>query len=183
MRVNHQAFFCSLFFARLADQILLFLVPLVVFQTTQKVSWSGIAFFLEALPRYLFFPVLWRAQRPLLAAQADAYQPDRAGGGVHRGRAGLRAVRRHRLADRAVGLCGVLTSQGLVAREVMLPQIFKHKIRARAGRTRNWPTSSAWCSAQWWPHCCSASGAGSGWWPQPARCSCSPMPPLCCGSA
>ncbi len=57
MRVNHQAFFVSLFLTRLADQILLFLVPLIIFQTTQKVSWSGMAFFLEALPRYLFFPV------------------------------------------------------------------------------------------------------------------------------
>jgi hypothetical protein len=51
VRVNHQAFFCSLFVARLADQILLFLVPLVVFQTTRQVSWSGLAFFIETLPR------------------------------------------------------------------------------------------------------------------------------------
>lgn len=56
MRVNHQAFFCSLFVARLADQVLLFLVPLVVFQTTRQVSWSGLAFVIETLPRYLVFP-------------------------------------------------------------------------------------------------------------------------------
>src|ERR1700730_11997523 len=67
VRINYQAFFCSRFLSRLADQILLFLVPLVVFQTTQKVSWSGIAFFLEALPRYLFFP--------LFGALSDRFSP------------------------------------------------------------------------------------------------------------
>jgi hypothetical protein len=33
------AFLFSLFVSRLADQILLFLVPLVVFQVTQDVAW------------------------------------------------------------------------------------------------------------------------------------------------
>lgn len=125
MRVNHQAFFCSLFFARLADQILLFLVPLVVFQTTQKVSWSGIAFFLEALPRYLFFPVF--------GALSDRFSPLKlmrisqtyravvciagvAGFAIFGGIGWLIALS---------ACCGVLTSQGFVAREVLLPQIFK----------------------------------------------------------
>ena len=128
MRVNHQAFFCSLFFARLADQILLFLVPLVVFQTTQKVSWSGIAFFLEALPRYLFFPIF--------GALADRFSPLKL----------MRISQTYRAVCCIAGVagyalfggigwlialsacCGILTSQGFVAREVMLPQIFKaHK--------------------------------------------------------
>ena len=47
----------SLFLSRLADQILLFIVPLIVFQTTHSVSWAGLAFFVESLPRYLAFPV------------------------------------------------------------------------------------------------------------------------------
>ena len=128
MRVNHQAFFCSLFFARLADQILLFLVPLVVFQTTQKVSWSGIAFFVEALPRYLFFP--------LFGAFSDRFPPLKL----------MRISQTYRAVVCIAGVigyallggigwlialsafCGILTSQGFVAREVMLPQIFKaHK--------------------------------------------------------
>jgi MFS family permease len=128
VRVNHQAFFCSLFFARLADQILLFLVPLVVFQTTQKVSWSGIAFFVEALPRYLFFP--------LFGALSDRFSPLKL----------MRISQTYRAVVCIAGVagyalwggigwlialsacCGILTSQGFVAREVMLPQIFKaHK--------------------------------------------------------
>jgi MFS family permease len=124
MRARHQAFFASLFFSRLADQILLFLVPLVVFQTTQQATWSGIAFFIEALPRYVVFPVC--------GALCDRLSPV----------AVLRASQRLRALACAAGIagfaaaggigwlialsavCGVLTSQGLVAREVLLPQVF-----------------------------------------------------------
>ena len=124
MRVNHQAFFCSLFVARLADQVLLFLVPLVVFQTTHQVSWSGLAFFIETLPRYLVFP--------FFGALCDRISPLR----LMRISQTVRAfvcfggVLAYMLFG-GIGwlialsaLCGVLTSQGLVAREVMLPQIF-----------------------------------------------------------
>jgi MFS family permease len=124
MRAQHQAFFASLFFSRLADQILLFLVPLVVFQTTQKATWSGIAFFLEAFPRYIVFPVC--------GALCDRVSPVSV----------LRASQRYRAIGCAIGMggfavaggigwlialsavCGALTSQGLVAREVLLPQVF-----------------------------------------------------------
>jgi MFS family permease len=123
-RVNHQAFFCSLFVARLADQILLFLVPLVVFQTTHRVSWSGLAFFIETLPRYLVFP--------FFGALCDRVSPLR----LMRVSQTVRALVCFggMLGYALVGgigwlialsaICGVLTSQGLVAREVMLPQIF-----------------------------------------------------------
>jgi len=57
MRTDHSAFYTSLFLSRLADQILLFLVPLVVFQVTQSTAWSGVAFFVETLPRFLSFPI------------------------------------------------------------------------------------------------------------------------------
>ncbi|KPW86859.1 hypothetical protein ALO50_02684 [Pseudomonas syringae pv. cerasicola] len=40
MRKDYLAFFISLFLSRLADQILLFIVPLVVFQTTNSASWA-----------------------------------------------------------------------------------------------------------------------------------------------
>ncbi|AJC22588.1 MFS transporter [Pandoraea pulmonicola] len=124
MRAQHQAFFSSPFFARLADQILLFLVPLVIFQTTGRVSWSGIAFSLETFPRYLCFPVL--------GALCDRYSPTKL----------MHISQTLRAAVCVVGvigydliggigwlialsaLCGMLTSQGIVAREVMLPQIF-----------------------------------------------------------
>jgi MFS family permease len=45
------------FHREMADQILLFLVPLVIFQITGSVGWSGMAFFLETLPRYASFPI------------------------------------------------------------------------------------------------------------------------------
>ncbi|NML33046.1 MFS transporter [Paraburkholderia antibiotica] len=124
MRVNHQAFFCSLFIARLADQILLFLVPLVVFQTTRQVSWSGLAFFIETLPRYLVFP--------FFGALCDRFPPLRLMRLSQAVRAlvcfgGIAAYALFGGLGWLIALsaaCGVLTSQGLVAREVMLPQIF-----------------------------------------------------------
>lgn len=124
VRVTHQAFFCSLFVARLADQILLFLVPLVVFQTTRQVSWSGLAFFIETLPRYLVFP--------LFGALCDRLSPLRLMRISQTVRAlvcfgGVLAYAVFGGIGWLIALsaaCGVLTSQGLVAREVMLPQIF-----------------------------------------------------------
>lgn len=124
VRINHQAFFYSLFVARLADQILLFLVPLVVFQTTRQVSWSGLAFFIETLPRYLVFPFFGalcdriaplRLMRISQAARALACFGGVLGYALFGGIGWLIALS---------AACGVLTSQGLVAREVMLPQIF-----------------------------------------------------------
>ncbi|MEX3789333.1 MFS transporter [Paraburkholderia sp. BR14374] len=124
MRVNHQSFFCSLFIARLADQILLFLVPLVVYQTTRQVSWSGLAFFIETLPRYLVFPFFGalcdrfpplRLMRLSQAVRALACFGGIAAYALFGGIGWLIALS---------AACGVLTSQGLVAREVMLPQIF-----------------------------------------------------------
>ncbi|WP_175664381.1 MFS transporter [Burkholderia ambifaria] len=124
MRAQHQAFFHSLFLARLADQILLFLVPLVIFQMTGRVSWSGIAFSLETLPRYLCFP--------FLGALCDRYSPTKLMrvSQVLRAAVCVAGVIAYDLVG-GIGwlialsaLCGMLTSQGIVAREVMLPQIF-----------------------------------------------------------
>lgn len=55
MRKDYLAFFISLFLSRLADQILLFLVPLVVFQTTQSASWAGVAFLSNRCHAFLHF--------------------------------------------------------------------------------------------------------------------------------
>ena len=122
---GHGAFYCSLFLSRLADQILLFLVPLVVFQITQSAAWSGVAFFAETLPRFLACAVcgaLCDRIAPLkLLRISQVWRAGVCAGGA--------------LAFLAVGgwgwlvalsaVCGILTVQGLMAREVMLPQIFK----------------------------------------------------------
>jgi MFS family permease len=116
-----------LFLSRLADQVLLFLVPLVVFQTTQSVAWSGVAFFVETLPRVLSFPicgVLCDRISPLLLLRtsqrlrAAVCVVGMAGYGVFGGLAWLVLLS---------ALCGIFTTQGTMAREVMLPQIFREQ--------------------------------------------------------
>ncbi|MBT2372230.1 MFS transporter [Pseudomonas fluorescens] len=125
MRKDYLAFFVSLFLSRLADQILLFIVPLVVFQTTNSVSWAGLAFFVESLPRYLSFPVC--------GALCDKFPPVRILhiSQVYRALACVVAVALYGLFDGIYwvvilsALCGVLTTQGIMAREVLLPHIFQ----------------------------------------------------------
>jgi MFS family permease len=125
VHAHSQAFFSSLFFARLADQILLFLVPLVVYQTTKKVSWSGFAFAAETLPRYLFFPILGalcdRISPLKLMRVSQLYRAVACVGGV----AAYAVFGGIGWLISLSACCGVLTSQGVVAREVLLPQIFK----------------------------------------------------------
>lgn len=126
MRKDYLAFFISLFVSRLADQILLFTVPLIVFQTTNSVSWAGLAFFVESLPRYLSFPVC--------GALCDKYPPVRILhiSQIYRAVACVIAVALYAVFDGIYwvvilsALCGVLTTQGVMAREVLMPHIFKH---------------------------------------------------------
>ena len=126
MRKDYLAFFISLFVSRLADQILLFIVPLIVFQTTNSVSWAGLAFFFESLPRYLSFPVC--------GALCDKYPPVRILhiSQIYRAVACVIAVALYTVFDGIYwvvilsALCGVLTTQGVMAREVLMPHIFKH---------------------------------------------------------
>ncbi|KRP63598.1 MFS transporter [Pseudomonas orientalis] len=131
MRRDYLAFFVSLFLSRLADQILLFIVPLVVFQTTGSVSWAGLAFFVESLPRYLAFPVC--------GALCDRFSPVRILhiSQVYRALVCVVAVALYGLFDGIQwlvilsALCGVLTTQGIMAREVLMPHIFQHYTYAR----------------------------------------------------
>ncbi|AZE83751.1 putative membrane protein [Pseudomonas orientalis] len=131
MRRDYLAFFVSLFLSRLADQILLFIVPLVVFQTTGSVSWAGLAFFVESLPRYLAFPVC--------GALCDRFSPVRILhiSQVYRAVACGVAVALYGLFDGIQWLvilsamCGVLTTQGIMAREVVMPHVFQHYTYAR----------------------------------------------------
>ncbi|WP_431703137.1 MFS transporter [Pseudomonas sp. BR20] len=125
MRKDYLAFFVSLFLSRLADQILLFIVPLIVFQTTHSVSWAGLAFFVESLPRYLAFPVC--------GALCDKYSPVRILhiSQVYRALACVAAVALYGMFDGIYwlvllsALCGVLTTQGIMAREVLMPYVFQ----------------------------------------------------------
>ncbi|WLH82267.1 MFS transporter [Pseudomonas sp. FP2338] len=131
MRKDYLAFFISLFLSRLADQILLFIVPLIVFQTTNSVSWAGLAFFIESLPRYLAFPVC--------GALCDKFSPVRILhiSQVYRALACVLAVALYGVFDGIYwlvilsALCGVLTTQGIMAREVVMPHIFKHYTYAK----------------------------------------------------
>lgn len=127
MRAKDISFFVSLFFARLADQMLLFLVPLVVFQTTQSAALSGIAFFIETLPRYLLFSVcgiLCDRSSPvslLVISQRFRLLTCAVGVAGHELLGGIGWL----VALSAV--CGILSTQGFLAREVMLPQIFRQQ--------------------------------------------------------
>ncbi|MDM0041136.1 MFS transporter [Variovorax sp. J22G21] len=121
--MSFRVFLASLFVSKLADQILLFLVPLVVFQATQSVAWSGLAFAVEALPRFLSFPVcgaLCDRRSPLKLLQWSQ---------LLRAAVCVAGVLGNEWAG-GVGwlvalsaVCGVLTTQGMMAREVLLPQI------------------------------------------------------------
>lgn len=124
MRTDYFAFFFSLFLSRLADQILLFLVPLIVFQTTNSAAWAGLAFFVETLPRFLAFPIC--------GVLCDRFSPIRL---LH-----ISQVYRAGLCLLAMvlygvfgglywlvllsAICGVLTTQGIMAREVVMPHVF-----------------------------------------------------------
>jgi MFS family permease len=124
MGPKHQAFFYSLFLTRLADQIILFLVPLVIFQLTGSVAWSGAAFFLETLPRYLSFPVcgtLCDRTSPLTLLRVSQLCRSVA---CLAGIAGYAVIGGVGWLIGISAFCGVLTTQGLMAREVMLSQIF-----------------------------------------------------------
>ena len=131
MRKDYLAFFVSLFLSRLADQILLFIVPLIVFQTTNSVAWAGLAFFIESLPRYLAFPVC--------GALCDKFSPVRILhiSQAYRALACLVAVAMYAMFGGIhwlvilSALCGVLTTQGIMAREVVMPHIFKHYTYAK----------------------------------------------------
>lgn len=122
---NGQLFYSSLFLSRLADQILLFLVPLVVFEITGSVAWSGIAFTVETLPRFLAFPVcgaLCDRVSPLkLLRISQLYRALVCIGGA----AAFQWLGGIGWLIALSAVCGVLTTQGLMAREVMLPQIFR----------------------------------------------------------
>lgn len=118
------SFYLSQFLSRLADQILLFLVPLIVFQITGSVGWSGVAFFVETLPRFVAFPIAG-----ILTDRLPAYRLIRWSQGL---RAAVCLV--GCLGALSAGgivwllllsaVSGALTTQAWIAREAILPQLF-----------------------------------------------------------
>jgi len=121
----HLGFMGSLFLSRLADQILLFLVPLVIFQLTSDVALSGFAFFVETLPRFIAFPVC--------GILTDFYSPYRLLSRSQFARfiAVLLALAGYFFFPgiywlvSVAAIVGVLTTQGMMAREAILPLVFK----------------------------------------------------------
>lgn len=125
MLIRDRAFFASMFLTVLADQILLFLVPLVIFQITGNVAWSGLAFFFETLPRYLTFPVagiLCDRFNPILLLRISRISRAAvclfgiAGQIVFGGILWLIALS---------AFVGILTTQGMLALEMVLVRAFK----------------------------------------------------------
>lgn len=119
-------FLLSLFLSRLADQMLLFLVPLVIFQLTHNISWSGMAFFIETLPRFIAFPVsgvlcdhyplmtLLRLSQRLRAACVLL------GLGIFMLSGGVIWL------ALLSGVIGIFFTLGFMARDMMLPRLFSH---------------------------------------------------------
>lgn len=50
-------FMVSRFLGALCDQFLLFAVPVAIFKSTGSITYSGLAFIIEWLPRFVFFPL------------------------------------------------------------------------------------------------------------------------------
>lgn len=124
MRGHHRLLYLSLLLTRFADQVLLFTVPLVVFKLSGSAAWSGIAFFCEALPRFAAFPVCGalcdRVSTLKLIRWSQHWRSFVCVGGVagyalHGSLAWLIVIS---------AAAGVLTTQGSMAREAMLPHIF-----------------------------------------------------------
>ncbi|KJZ10834.1 hypothetical protein TW85_19115 [Marinomonas sp. S3726] len=125
MNPRDSLFFSSLFLSRLADQIILFMVPLVIFQMTGSGALSGLAFFFETLPRFLAFPIA--------GILCDLIAPYRIVSVSQRVRAviipfgllGFYLAESIYWLMGMAALVGVATSFALMAREMILVQAFK----------------------------------------------------------
>lgn len=123
-------FYCSMLLSRLGDQVLLFLVPLVVYQITHSSALTGWAFFVETLARFAAFPVC--------GILSDRYPPLSLIRHSQTGRAAACALvlplwfwQDSLPTSVTLGILvlvsavvGVLTTQGFIAREVLLPRVF-----------------------------------------------------------
>jgi MFS family permease len=112
----------------LADQFLLFVVPIMVFKITQSIAWSSFAFALETIPRVISYPFaglisdrysgmkiislsLWFRSMACICAIIITW-----------------FLGEHAVLSIVISLsaiCGVASVQGLMSSEVLLPQLFK----------------------------------------------------------
>jgi MFS family permease len=123
--VDFPAFLGALFLSKIGDQVLLFLVPLVVFQTTRSTAWAGWAFAAEALPRFAAFPVCGALCDRVSAVRLMRWSQLLRAMMCLAGLAGDYVVGGVGWLIGLSALCGVLTTQGTMSREVILPQAFR----------------------------------------------------------
>jgi MFS family permease len=122
---NNLLFFISIFFSRLADNILLFLVPLVVYKITKSASISGLAFFIESLPRFMWFPIAG-----ILTSYISPYKLLNISQIMRfiiviLGLLGYYFFESFYWLIAISSIVGILTTQGEISREVIIPQFFK----------------------------------------------------------
>jgi len=128
--MTNRGFYLSRLAMSLADQFLLFVVPIMVFQVTQSIAWSSFAFALETIPRVIAYPLA----------------------GVFSDRYCSRLLLKISLSLRSIfcllallvawalsentvliivmtlsAVTGVLSVQGFIASEVLLPEVFKQQ--------------------------------------------------------
>ncbi len=126
MKNKDSLFFSSLFLSRLADQIILFMVPLVVFQLTGSSALSGLAFFIETLPRFLAFPIAGVLCDILLPYSIVSVSQKVRSMIVPFGLLGFYCIESVYWLMAIAALVGIATSFALMAREMILVQNFKH---------------------------------------------------------
>ncbi len=163
MRKDYLAFFISLFLSRLADQILLFIVPLIVFQTTNSVSWAGLAFFCRVVAA---LSVRSRCAGRCVTntpGPHPAHQPDLSRRGLRHCRSALHCVRRNLLGSHPFstvrgtdhpGRHGPGGSDAAYLQALHLRQDPVLLTNRRPERAAYW--------GRWLRHCCSSSGHGTG---------------------
>ncbi|OUR85379.1 hypothetical protein A9Q77_00715 [Marinomonas sp. 42_23_T18] len=126
MKAKDSLFFSSLFLSRLADQIILFMVPLVVFQLTGNGALSGLAFFIETLPRFLAFPIAGVLCDILLPYSIVSVSQKIRSMIVPLGLLGFYYIESVYWLMAIAALVGIATSFALMAREMILVQAFRH---------------------------------------------------------
>ena len=132
--MSSKLFFSSRLAVSLADQFLLFVVPIMVFQITQSIAWSSLAFALETIPRVIY--------NPFAGIIGDRYSPLK----VVKISLWLRSIFclgaiffSWLLGEEALlsiivllsAMVGLASTQGFISTEVLLPGAFKKTPFAR----------------------------------------------------
>jgi MFS family permease len=126
LKAKDSLFFSSLFLSRLADQIILFMVPLVIFQLTGSGALSGLAFFIETLPRFLAFPIAGILTDILLPYSIISVSQKVRSFVLPLGLFGFYWIESVYWLMAIAALVGAATSFALMAREMILVQNFSH---------------------------------------------------------